>query len=190
MTWVAFLRAINVGGRGIVKMTDVKQAFERAACGNVSTIIASGNVLFDGPARLGVVQRGRIGRCLAPLFGAEPVVVYRPMTALERLVQAQPFGRLASDPAVKLSVLFVDEKTKRRITFPVTLPKERLEAVRMEDTGDVLVVSRRKPNGWYGFPTLWIEKELDVVATARNWTTVRRIVERGVYSPRSHRRTA
>lgn len=175
MTHVAFLRAINVGGRAVVKMADVQQAFVRAGCGNVATVIASGNVLFDPPARLDDAQRTRISRSLAPLFGAEPVVVYRPLSALERLVRSRPFGPMDADKTVKLYVLFVDEKTKRRATFPMALPNEGLEAIGMEKSGDVLVVSRRKPTGMYGFPTLWIEKELDVVSTARSWSTVAKI---------------
>jgi len=43
---------------------------------------------------------------------------------------------------------------------------------------DALIVSRRKPNGMYGFPGLWTEKELGIASTARNWNTVVRIVRR------------
>jgi hypothetical protein len=42
---------------------------------------------------------------------------------------------------------------------------------------DVFIVSRRKKNGFYGFPNNFIEKELGVSATSRNWTTVTKIVE-------------
>jgi len=42
---------------------------------------------------------------------------------------------------------------------------------------DLLIVSRRKPNGMYGFPNSWVEKELGVVATARNWSTVAKLAE-------------
>ena len=46
------------------------------------------------------------------------------------------------------------------------------------------LVSRRKPNGMYGFPNNWIEKELGITSTARNWSTVTKIVERGVRETR------
>ena len=41
---------------------------------------------------------------------------------------------------------------------------------------DVLMVSRRKPNGLYGFPGDWTERELGLASTARNWSTVTKIV--------------
>ena len=48
--FIAFLRAINVGGH-IVKMDRLRQLFEALGCGNVETFIASGNVIFDSPAK-------------------------------------------------------------------------------------------------------------------------------------------
>ncbi|KAI9144396.1 hypothetical protein BKA69DRAFT_1122615 [Paraphysoderma sedebokerense] len=46
-TYVAFLRALNVGGSGITKMDDLKNIFTSLGFTNVSTFIASGNVVFD-----------------------------------------------------------------------------------------------------------------------------------------------
>ena len=45
--YVAFLRAINVGGHAIIKMTDLKQLFESLGMENVQTYIQSGNVIFE-----------------------------------------------------------------------------------------------------------------------------------------------
>lgn len=175
MKQVALLRAVNVGGRAVVKMTDLREAFEAAGCASVATLIASGNVLFDAAPKDAAV-RARISRAVGDLLGARPVIVYRTIRELEQLVNAEPFGALALDPRVKLYVAFVAEKTKRKPRFPLRLPKEELEAIAARN-GDVLIVSRRKPNGMYGFPTLWIEKQLGIVTTARTWSTVRRIVE-------------
>ena len=45
--YIALLRGINVGGKNIIKMTDLKTAFEGCGFQNVSTYINSGNILFD-----------------------------------------------------------------------------------------------------------------------------------------------
>ena len=50
MKYVAFLRAINVGGHAIIKMTDLKKMFESAGMENVQTYIQSGNVIFETEA--------------------------------------------------------------------------------------------------------------------------------------------
>lgn len=178
MTHVAFLRAINVGGRGIVRMADVQEAFTRAGCRNVRTVIASGNVLFDLPRGTFSACAPRIGGHLARLFGGQPVVIYRSADDVRRLVARAPFGPLTTERALKLYVMFAVEKTSQRPRFPLALPKEGLEALGMCGA-DVFIVSRRKPNGWYGFPTLWIEKELGITTTARSWSTVLKVAAHG-----------
>jgi uncharacterized protein (DUF1697 family) len=47
---IAPLRGINVGGRTLVKMADLKNCFENLGFDEVSTYIASGNVLFESDA--------------------------------------------------------------------------------------------------------------------------------------------
>ena len=159
-------------------MTDVRKAFTAAGCSYVSTFIASGNVMFDAPAGkpAAAIDR-RVRSNLARLLGVEPVVVYRSVDDLRKLVARAPFGALAGDRTLKLYVMFAVERTKQRPRFPLQLAKEGLAAIGMI-RGDVLIVSRRKPNGWYGFPTTWIEKELGIVTTARSWSTITKIVER------------
>ena len=107
MTHVDFLRAINVGGRAGVKMTALKTAFERAGCVNVRTFIASGNVLFDAPAKLPTTLRTGISRELVKLFGKPPGVCYRTLAEIDALIAANPFGPQASDKALLYPALTV-----------------------------------------------------------------------------------
>ena len=198
MTHVAFLRAVNVGGKGLVKMADLQKAFTAAGAKNVRTVIASGNVIFDAPAALGpmrdrilkkvgaLLRPEHVGRAMPPHrasamgtpgSGAPPVIVFRTLPYLERLIESAPFGALVNDKRLKLYVLFLGGKPKALPALPITIPKELIEVPAMHEQ-DALIISRRKPNGMYGFPGLWTEKELGVASTARNWNTVVRIVER------------
>ncbi len=74
----------------------------------------------------------------------------------------------------KLYVTFLFRKPRGRPLFPLVSAKEALEAVAVRDR-EVFIVSRRKKNGFFGFPNGIIEKELGVLATRRNWTTVTKI---------------
>ncbi|MCL1828436.1 MAG: DUF1697 domain-containing protein [Oscillospiraceae bacterium] len=47
MKYIALLRGVNVGGKNIIKMADLKNAFEQRGFQSVTTYINSGNVLFD-----------------------------------------------------------------------------------------------------------------------------------------------
>ena len=176
MTHVAFLRAVNVGGRGLVRMTDLQDAFTAAGATNVRTVIASGNVIFETAGALGPL-RARIVKTVRPLLGADPEIAFRTLPYLERMIAAAPFGPLAGDRTVKLYVLFLLGKPKRLPAFPLAIPKEVIEVSGMYEQ-DALIVSRRKPNGFYGFPGLWTERELGVLSTGRNWSTILRIARR------------
>ncbi len=47
--YLALLRGINVGGKNIIKMAELKACFEANGFGDVATYIQSGNVLFSTP---------------------------------------------------------------------------------------------------------------------------------------------
>lgn len=76
-TVVAFLRAINVGGR-FIKMAALAQHFESLGLDDVSTYINSGNVLFSSRAR----DLARLEATLAQ--GLEPLLGYRSEVFLRR----------------------------------------------------------------------------------------------------------
>ena len=174
-THVAFMRAINVGGRALVKMTDLQDAFASVGCKNVRTVIQSGNVVFDAHERQAPVLLQKLPKVLRELIGGEPQVVVRTAGDLERLVKADPFRKVEPAGAPKLYVTFLAEKPKGKISFPLVSNADCLEAIAMKKL-DVFIVSRRKKNGFYGFPNNFIEKELRTSGTTRNWSTVTKIV--------------
>jgi len=47
MRYIALLRGINVGGKNIIKMSELRAAFHELSFKNVGTYINSGNVFFD-----------------------------------------------------------------------------------------------------------------------------------------------
>jgi uncharacterized protein (DUF1697 family) len=171
---VAFLRAINVAGHPTIRMTDLCRAFESAGCRNVRSVIQSGNVLFEAD-RGAEALLARVKARVRAFTRAEPVIVTRTMTELERVVRGAPFGALAGDRALKLYVVFLAASPRRRPRLPQHDEKERLELVGISGR-HAFVVSHRKPGGMYGFPNQFVEDALGVAATSRNWTTVNRIL--------------
>lgn len=174
-THVAFLRAINVAGHAVVKMDDLQKAFASAGGLNVRTYIQSGNVLFDADGDPAPVF-DRIRRTLRVLLKQEPVILFRTLRKVERLVKRKPFGALVAGPKVKLYVVFLAQKPQHRPSLPLRSSKEALELVAVKNL-EAYVVSGRKKNGFYGFPNNFIEHELGVTATSRNLTTLTRLVD-------------
>jgi uncharacterized protein (DUF1697 family) len=174
--YVTFLRAINVAGHATVRMTDLKGAFVSAGCQDVETCIQSGNVVFESTVKKRTALFQNIQTELRPLVGDQPVLMMRTARELEQVIEAAPFKRSKPASDAKLYVAFLARKPTRRPQFPLVLPKEELKAVAMTDR-EVFIVSRRKKNGFFGFPNSFIENELGVPATTRNWSTVTKIIE-------------
>ena len=87
--YVAFLRAINVGGH-TVKMDRLRVLFEDLRLKNVETFIASGNVLFDTSAKdIGALER-KIEKHLEQALGYEVTTFVRAMTDLAGVVAGHP----------------------------------------------------------------------------------------------------
>jgi len=174
--YVAFLRAINVAGHASVRMSDLKDAFVAAGCRRVRTYIQSGNVIFESPERDPEAVFQKIRARLSNLLGAEPGVLFRTVRQVEGIVRGAPFKDLEAEPATKLYVAFLSRRPRSKPRFPLVSAKDALEAVAMKSL-EVFIVSRRKKNGFYGFPNNFIEKQLGVLATSRNWSTLTKIVE-------------
>jgi uncharacterized protein (DUF1697 family) len=173
-TYVAFLRAINVGGHAVVKMTALRDAFTAAGCKEVRTLIASGNVLFEAPAGGIAALERRIRAELGKLFDTPPGLFIRTVRDVARLVEANPFRRYAAKPRLALYVAFLSRRPRQVPRLPLRSVPEMLDVISVMDR-EAFIVSGRKKNGLYGFPNLFIEKQLDVTATCRNWKTVVKI---------------
>lgn len=88
--YVAFLRAINVGGRRVT-MDKLRDAFTGLGYDDVRTYIASGNVIFDTDApRAGL--EATIEAALADALGFEVATFVRTAAELRKLVADDPYA--------------------------------------------------------------------------------------------------
>jgi uncharacterized protein (DUF1697 family) len=88
--YVAFLRAINVGGH-IVKMDRLREIFEALPIKNVSTFIASGNVLFESAAAA-IHLEASIELQLRKYLGYPVGTFLRTIPELQKVAAHDPFG--------------------------------------------------------------------------------------------------
>ncbi|AGB70464.1 MULTISPECIES: DUF1697 domain-containing protein [Rhizobium] len=88
--FVALLRAVNVGGTGMLSMADLKALCEEIGFQDVRTYIQSGNVVFRAGEDEATVQ-ARLEKALAAKMGKSPGVILRSREALERAADNSPF---------------------------------------------------------------------------------------------------
>ena len=100
--YVALLRGINVGGKNLIKMADLKACFEDQGFENVATYIASGNVFFDSGERSVAKLTQQIEKTLSKRFDYTATVVIRSRSQMRSVVEKAPKG-YGSQPSRYLS---------------------------------------------------------------------------------------
>jgi uncharacterized protein (DUF1697 family) len=169
---IVLLRGINLAGRNRVAMPALREALEEAGFEDVRTYLQSGNVLLSSgasPKRVAQLCEKEI----ASRFGLEIAVVVRTRDELADVVARNQLGDVASDPK-RYQVSFLDGKLP-----PETVRKlEAAAAPRERFVADGREVYAWHPEG-VARSKLWAllaGRGLGVTATARNWTTVTKLL--------------
>jgi uncharacterized protein (DUF1697 family) len=127
--YVAFLRGINVGGKTLIKMADLKTCIEALGLDDVSTFIASGNVLFKTGRRDGARLEGEIERAIEERFGLSVKVVLLDRAAYARIIKAIPKA-WAGDASLRANVAFVRRGTDAKKVVRELAPDPAIEEVK------------------------------------------------------------
>jgi uncharacterized protein (DUF1697 family) len=116
--YVAFLRGINVGGHKIIKMDRLRLAFEELGMRKVTTILASGNVLFESGVSNPATLTTKLETGLEKALGHSVGVVLRTLEQIERLERAQPFKGVIVSPSTRLWITFLPAAAKGKTEVP------------------------------------------------------------------------
>ena len=171
--FIAFLRAINVGGH-TVKMDYLRQLFESLGFSNVETFIASGNVIFESSAKNAQTLEKKIESHLQQSLGYEVVTFIRSAAELAAIAKYQPFPTAKLDAAGhSLYIAFLPAP-------PTDEAQQKLMAFRTE-VDDFHIHERevywlcRKKMSESTFSGALLERTIGMPATMRNSTTVKKL---------------
>jgi uncharacterized protein (DUF1697 family) len=180
--FVAFLRAVNVGGR-VVTRDALKRAFESAGAADPETFLASGNVVFSSKVFGGL--EAKLARALAASLSFEVPVFVRALDEVAGLAAHRPFAErdVASFPTFLVGFLSknLDAAGVERLSALET-PMDRFH-LRGRDFWWLSKHHQARP----AITGRQLEKALGQATTLRNVNTIRRIAER--YGPTSARRS-
>ena len=103
-SFIALLRAVNVGGTGKLPMTHLKELCEAAGFRSVRTFIASGNVVFESNLSESAVRKKLESRLLA--YAGKPVHVFiRTAAEMAQILSSNPFPHA---PGNRNMAIFLD----------------------------------------------------------------------------------
>jgi len=172
MKYVAFLRGINVGGNVLIKMEDLKKAFEAGGFEDVKTILASGNVMFESKNEDSEAVTVKIEALLKKKWKREIPVFVRTIDELRKMADGRPFKGVDITPQTRRYVTFLYEYS-RGLKIP-ELPTN-MKITRMKDDAVFTVVELSEDlNSPDAMEAL--NKALGTKITARNWNTIERIL--------------
>src|SRR5436309_14309051 len=88
--YIAMLRGINVGGKKIVRMENLRASFEALGVGRAKTYVQSGNVIFEVPKTSSDDLSRPIAEKMSKDFGFPIPVVVRTSSEIGKLVGGNP----------------------------------------------------------------------------------------------------
>lgn len=168
MIYVALLRGINLGSRRRVAMADLRAWLSELGYSDVRTLLQSGNAVFSSPKRMPAV-RAELVEGLASRAGFHIDCVLRTVAELRAVVDADPFGSVATDPS-KYLVTFLESPGEQPSVDESSFLPERV----FFGTREVYLWvpgGMQKSRIIAAFPARKGE-----IATMRNWKTVTKLL--------------
>ena len=170
-TYIALFRGINVGGKNILPMKDLVGILEGLGCEKVKTYIQSGNAVFR--AKENQIKKITEKLCSKILgsYGFNPKVLLLGVTELEEAIKNNPFKTIEGKA---LHFFFLEYSPVKPDLDELANVKSNSEEFKLDKKTFYLYA----PDG-IGRSKLAakVEKALGVPVTARNWNTVRKLIE-------------
>lgn len=176
--YIALLRGINVGGKNIIKMADLKRTFETIGLSSVQTYIKSGNVLFKSDEEEEPLRK-KIEQAIEEVFGFSVTVVLRTAAEIEWIIGHCPFSEkevTEAEASSKVECLYVSMLThvpsQERIQHlnPYTSESDKYKI----EGREVFLLFHNSIRNSKLVSNL---KKLDVPGTVRNFKTMNKLNE-------------
>lgn len=172
--YLALLRGINVGGKNIIKMADLKASFESMGFSDVTTYIQSGNVVFASTEQDAANLTDKIEKALSKRFSYTSRLVLVTHPEMKKVVAGAPKGFGDDLDTYRYDVIFLKE--------PLT-PAEAMEQVSVREGVDTahagkqaLYFSRLISRASQSHLTKIIGTPVYQNMTIRNWNTTTKLL--------------
>ena len=171
--YVALLRGINIGPHKKVPMSELKELFQGLGFTGVTTLLNTGNVIFDS-TKTSVRRLPDIESTILERFGFPVSVQVHPRALFDAIVEADPFRRVRVMPDTRLYVSFVGSSQKSGPSLPHSSLDGALRVIAKEGAAVFSVLDLSKA----GTPDAMavLERAFGKDITTRNWNTVQKIV--------------
>ena len=175
MKHLALLRGINVSGHNMIKMDALKKALESIGFKDVVTYIQSGNVFVESEE----VSAAKVGFLITQeifkTFGHDVPTIVISKEDLQSCLDRNLFLKDKNVDLKKLYVSFLTSELPENMMTQINLNFIKPDLIQLDGKRiylkyDISPAKTRLDNKW-------IEKNMNVIATTRNWNTVNKLLE-------------
>ncbi|HEX4860459.1 MAG TPA: DUF1697 domain-containing protein [Rhizomicrobium sp.] len=173
--YVAFLRAVNVGGTGKVAMAELKALAEEIGLAEPRTLLQSGNLVFASKSSSTAALEKLLEREVAARFGVKPDVVVRSAKEIDAVIARNPFAKEAKNDPGRLHVHFLKSPASAAQVAALNAAIKGREVVK--GAGAEVFIYFPDGAGNSKLTGAVVERHLGARGTARNWNTVTKLAE-------------
>jgi|WetSurMetagenome_2_1015567.scaffolds.fasta_scaffold113766_2 uncharacterized protein (DUF1697 family) len=171
--YIAFLKAINVGGH-TVKMEHLKKLFEKIGFNNVETFIASGNVVFETKSKTVDTIKKKIETELEKSLGYKVATFIRTIKEIKEICEYKPVNESdLTKEQNSLYIGFLDNQPGQDLQQKVLALSD--EANEFHFNKKEMYWLCRKNFSDSGITGKALEKALGMETTIRNSTSIKKI---------------
>jgi uncharacterized protein (DUF1697 family) len=168
--YIALLRGINVGGRNLIAMSDLRALCETLGFAAVHTLLQSGNLVFSSARRTSAALERLLEAETQKRFGITVDYQVRTSAELQTVIASNPFPDEAERDPSHLVVMFHKEEPSSKAVAALAAAIRGREVVRAD--GKHVYVVYPDGIGTSKLTSNLIEKTLGSRGTGRNWNTV------------------
>ena len=173
-TYIAFLRGINVGGKNKISMSELRVALESEQLKSVRTYIQSGNVVFESNLDSCDEISTSINKIIQNTFGFNIPVLVKTKKQLELVLSLSPYDnedQISTNKTYFILLFETPTKEFLEVFKKLTFPNEQFKI-----TDDCVYLLCLNGYGKSKLNNNLVESKLKVVATARNYRTMQKIL--------------
>lgn len=175
ITYVAFLRGINVRGKRKVPMAELRAMCERLNLQNVKTYIQSGNIVFKSSMAqtndIAILLHNEIQKH----FNFNVPVIVKTVNELSQIIEKNPF--VSQEDITANRIYFVLLNSLPAIELLENLSEETFENEEYVVIDNCLYLKCALGYGKAKLNNNLIERKLKVLATTRNYRTMNKLQE-------------
>jgi uncharacterized protein (DUF1697 family) len=170
MTWIAFLRGINVGGNNLLPMVRLKAFLSDLEFHNVQTLLQSGNAVFQTGKKSGASLEKLLETESQRRLALNTDYFVRSAQQLAEVIRANPFPDEAVNDPGRLLVMWLKSKPSEagiKALLSSIRGRERVRCI-----ADCAYIVFPDGSGSSKLTSAVIDSRLSTRCTGRNWNTI------------------